>query len=695
MMSLNLRSLQIIEALLNATDYLKISQLAEKMQTSERNIRYSLKKTEEFLNDHHFQVLIRHHRKGVLLKKTPELIAFLADFMQRTTPYQYNYSKEELSNFILLKLLIESRPVSIAYFEDHLYVSRTTILNHLKKIDSNLYLQGMELKNTPRSGYQIIGNEINKTTIFANVFIQNLSIREFYNFIETETNTSKVGELFLFHLFEIESLQLVMKLVHRLEQKLKMVFDDRSCLILIVFLLKWLNGTHFSLSKQTMMEIDQNEAKAIKETIEQSVGKVYVTDQVLIQLIELIHSLRNLHTERTIDAPLQQIVQQLCVDMSKRFNVDFLNDSHLISSLSSHIDAMIQRISKGMNLENPLFDQFTQEHANIFEATKQASQSLETLLSLPFDDHEISFLAIYFAASLQKIEAQKMRKPKILVVCAEGVAISKMLAITIKKLFDIESVKPIAVRSLTQELIRFYDFVISTVDIPDIDSHKLIKIDRLLGAKEIELLKERFSLNLATERRNNVNKLNQIMEVINETCQIHDLHRLQFAMLKILVSETEPDPMYQKLPFDVTFNETLVQAHAHAEDWQDAIRLGTRSLLEQGYIESRYHKKIIENLQTIGPYMVVAPGVILSHAGPDDGVRTNAFSIVTLDQGVDFGDPLNTPVQLIWTLALKETKNELLIEKIMEVILDQHTVSQLLSTDSANKIYTIIQQQIF
>ncbi|WP_028777963.1 BglG family transcription antiterminator [Shimazuella kribbensis] len=693
-MSLNLRSLQIIDYLLDTNDFTKIQVLAEKVQTSERNVRYSLKKIEEFLSANQFQALIRHQGKGVFLEKNPELISFLADFKQRTTPYLYNYSKEELRSFILLKLLIEHKPVPIAYFEDQLYVSRSTVLGHLKGIDLDLYLQGMELKSTPRSGYQINGNEISKATAFANLFIQNISIREFYNFIETETNTSKIGELYLYHLFEIESLQLAMQLLNQLESELKLTFDDRSCLILIVFLIKWLSGSkELTKSKRTNFEIKQVEFTQVKNIIERWIDQTKITEAFLVQLIELIHSLRNIRTEKTVDESLNQAIKQLCLQMSQMLKVDFLQDQSLMASLSTHINAMVQRINKGMSLENPLFTQFVEQHSEVFHLMKQACKSMEETLSLEISDHEISFLAIYFVSSLQKIEAQKRNKPKILVVCVEGVAVSKMLAISIKNLFDIDSVETISVRSLTNELAQFYDFIISTVDIPDVDHDKLIKIDRFIGAKEIELLKDHLTLNLTTLRRNDVNKLNQIMEAINETCDIRDPSKLQFALLNILIHDPDKHSV-QEAPTPVAFSESSIQLHASAQDWQEAIQLGTRPLIEQNYIEQSYHDKIIENIQTIGPYMVVAPGVILSHAGPDDGVHANSFSIVTLDKGVDFGDKFNKPVQLIWTLAMKEAKSQILIEKIMSVILDQNLITQILETKSTKDVYSLIKQHI-
>jgi PTS system ascorbate-specific IIA component len=56
---------------------------------------------------------------------------------------------------------------------------------------------------------------------------------------------------------------------------------------------------------------------------------------------------------------------------------------------------------------------------------------------------------------------------------------------------------------------------------------------------------------------------------------------------------------------------------------------------------------MVEAVKTMGPYMVLAPGLALAHARPEDGVLELGMSVITLKTPVEFGSELNDPVSLI------------------------------------------------
>ncbi|MFJ5625059.1 BglG family transcription antiterminator [Peribacillus loiseleuriae] len=697
-MSINGRSLQMVDLLIKENDYIKVNYLADFVQTSERNVRYCLKKIDAFLTDNGFEPLVRHHLKGVLLKKNEKLLSFFEEFNCRTTPYLYVYSKEEIRNFMLLKLLLEGKVVPISYFEDVLFISRSTALSHLIVIESEMFLKGLTMKKIPRQGYLISGNTATKCSVFANTFIGTMSIREFYTFIESETNVSKIGELYLFNLFEINDLKLAMALVNEFERKLEQVFDDLSCLILIIFLLKLINGG--LKEKQpalTLLEGDGYKLEIIESVLRECVPEertIKITEPFIAQVAQMIKSLRNISSTQIIDEDLSGLVRMLCNEMGDAYGGDFLeNNEKFFPKLLNHISFMVRRIRKGMSLENPVFDQFIEQSYEVYVQTKQACKLLEEQLGIQINDHEVSYIAIYFALVLEKIENKEMRKPNLLIVCVEGLAVSKMLAISIRKLFDIGNIKTISVRSLTKELIDSYDFIISTVNISDVQTDKFIKINSFLVQEDIELLKEHLKLKLTTQKRNDVKKLSRILEVVTDSCDIKNMTKLQFDLINILVTD-----QYISLPnkpnMQIEFSQETIQLNGKASSWEEAIRLGTKPLLKLKYIDESYEEKIIDNIKNIGPYMVVAPGVILSHAGPDDGVNADSFSLVTIKDGVNFHDRFKTPVKLVLTLAIKSHKNHALVEKLMKLVLDHKKVSEILQSTSELEVYQQIENHI-
>ena len=84
-----------------------------------------------------------------------------------------------------------------------------------------------------------------------------------------------------------------------------------------------------------------------------------------------------------------------------------------------------------------------------------------------------------------------------------------------------------------------------------------------------------------------------------------------------------------------------------ASDWKEAIRIAGELLLKSGSIEPRYIDAMIKFCEEYNAYIVVAPGIALAHARPEDGVKKIGFSLITLESPVHFGHPENDPVDIV------------------------------------------------
>lgn len=92
-----------------------------------------------------------------------------------------------------------------------------------------------------------------------------------------------------------------------------------------------------------------------------------------------------------------------------------------------------------------------------------------------------------------------------------------------------------------------------------------------------------------------------------------------------------------------------------AETWQDAVR-AAGALLEHAEVADRaYTESMITNVETNGPYIVVAPGFAFAHARPSPAVHRTGMSWVRLAQPVAFGHKTNDPVTLVVALAATDS----------------------------------------
>ncbi len=109
--------------------------------------------------------------------------------------------------------------------------------------------------------------------------------------------------------------------------------------------------------------------------------------------------------------------------------------------------------------------------------------------------------------------------------------------------------------------------------------------------------------------------------------------------------------------------------NAEAENWQEAVKIGTNILEQKGFIKPTYYEDIVRQHKEIGPYYVIAPGIAMPHSNPEKGVIKTCWSLVTLGTPIDFGSEGNDPIDIILTLASVDTKehNEQSIVQVVEI----------------------------
>ncbi len=118
---------------------------------------------------------------------------------------------------------------------------------------------------------------------------------------------------------------------------------------------------------------------------------------------------------------------------------------------------------------------------------------------------------------------------------------------------------------------------------------------------------------------------------------------------------------------DRLLNKETVQVGVEARDWEEAVRKSGLLLEEQGLTTPEYTEAMVEAVREYGPYMVVAPGVALAHARPENGVKTQGLSLAKLKTPVCFGHKDNDPVDLVFSLAATQSDDHV---KLMAELAD-------------------------
>lgn len=126
-------------------------------------------------------------------------------------------------------------------------------------------------------------------------------------------------------------------------------------------------------------------------------------------------------------------------------------------------------------------------------------------------------------------------------------------------------------------------------------------------------------------------------------------------------------------------------------DWKQAITLSAQPLLAKETITEEYVKAIFNSHQELGPYYVLAPGLALPHARPEQGAIKNGLSLLHIKQGVSFDAQENDPVYVVIMLcALSGEEHINMITALADIFSDDERLSAMLKASSIESIQQVI-----
>lgn len=109
--------------------------------------------------------------------------------------------------------------------------------------------------------------------------------------------------------------------------------------------------------------------------------------------------------------------------------------------------------------------------------------------------------------------------------------------------------------------------------------------------------------------------------------------------------------------FEYLKEKKTISLNLKVTDWRDAIRKGGAYLVQAGCCTEEYIDAMIRVCEEKGPYFVLGPGLAMPHARPEQGALETGFALITLEKGIDFGDPENDPIDVLLFMAAKDSKS--------------------------------------
>ncbi|NME35334.1 MULTISPECIES: PTS sugar transporter subunit IIA [Fusobacterium] len=129
-----------------------------------------------------------------------------------------------------------------------------------------------------------------------------------------------------------------------------------------------------------------------------------------------------------------------------------------------------------------------------------------------------------------------------------------------------------------------------------------------------------------------------------------------------------------------------IQVVDNIDSWEKAIEVGANPLIEKGKIKYGYVEGIIQNIKTLGPYVILIPGVAMPHARPDENVLESSLALLKINEGVKFTEDTDK-VYLMFILAAKNSDSHIeIIEKLTDVLGDDEKIEKLIESKTLEEI---------
>ena len=131
--------------------------------------------------------------------------------------------------------------------------------------------------------------------------------------------------------------------------------------------------------------------------------------------------------------------------------------------------------------------------------------------------------------------------------------------------------------------------------------------------------------------------------------------------------------------------------HEGFDDWRDAVRAACAPLLADGTIEKEYPEIIIQKVEELGPYIVIAPNICIPHAERGRGVNDTAMCFMKTEKPVSF-DPNDPDKDARIFVVLAATDDEVHLNNLMqlsETLSDEEIVDKLLQAKTGDDLLAV------
>ncbi len=578
-------------------------ELSSILDVSDRTIRSDI----DHINKHYEEALIESNlRYGYRINH--ELFTKLNIEFENITPQ----TPAERCVYIIQELLFEKHELNLMTLQDQVFVSGYSIDNDLKRIKKMIEpypnLKLVRSKNFIR----LEGSEESKRKLYKELLAAetqgnflNLNrlaaLYKDFDLLQIKQILEEIFEEYNFHVREMAFPMLMLHIGIAIERILRH------------------NFIHTDRKNDVIQQSEEYEiASKFFTKVAKKIRLEIVEDEIVLLTLLLLGKKSTDYTQdlvrlSTRNYSLQELVDGILNDLKGAFDIDFTQDMDLKVGLQMHIQSLIERHLKHVDVDNVYLEEIKRKYPLVFEMGIRVGRYIEEVLNIKIRESEIGFLALHLGSSYDRLNLN--RKYRVVMIYPNDQALSNLCVQKVKNRFHerLEIVKCMNFFEEQMILNQQPDLILTTLPL----KHNL----------EIPTIQISLFINFEDESR--------IFQALN----LLDKHKFQFEFVSKITTLIEPNFFY-----------TDVEANVP----EDIIGFMCDRLYEQGYVDESFKDAVLlreEISATSFAYSFAIPHTMNASA------KKSNLSIAILKKPIPWGD---YDVKLVILLAINEEDRKLI-----------------------------------
>lgn len=660
---------------------IKTKELERKYEVTRRQVDYSMEKINYWLTTKNLPEIERT-RQGVFVIDPVIIKTFLSSAEDDAVSKVLN--SDERVNIILLMLASAFDELSIIHFTSELEVSKNTILSDLKKAKNYVKEYNLSIHYSRKAGYLLKGTEFNIRKLLIAVVDQLLRLNNGKDIIE---NVSSIQAS------EVEEIK---KSIEKAENELNLKFTDEKIVsmpyIFSIILKRIQKGMIINQTAINYKELSDTREFLVTEKLLLNYPSIPTVERLYITLHLLATNVYWSEQLTIDDVPdLKNAVDEMTLLFEKSACITIQNRDQLVEKLLLHIKPAYYRIKYRLTEVNQPDSLITKNLRELHHLVKKSVSPLAKFIGVGIPDFEVEYLTMLIGGWLTKQGEEIETKIKALVVCPQGISVSRLMFGELKKLFpEFIFLDSLSIREFNDYPLD-YDIVFSPVYLKT--EKKLYITSSVLEMEEKVALRKQVMIDFHGVASQGF-RIRGIKDIINKHATIHneellirDLYNYINDINQVSTDVTDDKPSYHLRDL---INRSTIQLTSRQETWSDAINLASEPLLKNGDIEKSYISAMVENCSD-DPYIIIGNGLAIPHASPEYGVNQTSMSLLTIKDGIRFLNDHTVNVIVIIAAVDKEQHLKALMQ-LMKLSNSKKDVKRIIEASDKEVVQKIIEK---